>query len=512
MLTYPQREAESIRSSAIYEGTAISPDRPAPSELEERRASPVPSKILPGYIPGMPRPMTPRDNIDFDEQRSHSTTPRATSPTVEPPISPLISSSIASGLYRRDSNSTPSRHSPRPTSPATSSPMFIQRSTNGRYTPEDSSRSDQIAPDFEFPSGSSAFGSRRRPASPLSNQAYQPMTLSARPTTPSSVPYAPTASASNQKSSFDHSRNGSWFSDGGSSDAHGSMDQSKLWSRSLKSPALPDSPLIDRDPSKIGSYSSTHSLPDNRPSSAISGFDLNSPVLSSNRPYRSPTPNQNASRSPTTATFPTTDTPPQTNGSRRSSRQQSPPPTPFQLGPFHPLMFSPIASSSRSSLESVGSSYHSWEGEQKDRTFSLFNDSDVQQPAWHEIISVSDQSSSATPGGSPDDEWDPEDIISRYAGLKKQDFLAIQDKLVGEAIAKKSASTESRERAPSSLRRRRPSTSQSNYSYNGGREVKVSLKRYMGLAIVPDNDAILDYKCTTANTGSSVTDAVFIPS
>jgi len=77
-----------------------------------------------------------------------------------------------------------------------------------------------------------------------------------------------------------------------------------------------------------------------------------------------------------------------------------------------------------------------------------------------------DKSSSATPGGSEDEDWDAEEIVRRHAGLKKSDFMAIQEKLVRAAIAK-DAGQEGRERAPSSLRRRRPSTSQSNYSVNG---------------------------------------------
>lgn len=124
-------------------------------------------------------------------------------------------------------------------------------------------------------------------------------------------------------------------------------------------------------------------------------------------------------------------------------------------------MLSPIASSSRSSLESAGSSYHSWEGE-KDRTYSLFSDSEITQPSWHDISS-SELSSSTTPGGSPGDEWDAEDVISKYAGLKKSDFMAIQGKLVSVASTKASPDRNS------SLRRRRPSTSQSNYSITGSK-------------------------------------------
>jgi hypothetical protein len=220
----------------------------------------------------------------------------------------------------------------------------------------------------------------------------------------------------------------------------------------------------------MGSFSPSSSngfSVENRPSSPISGVDLGFPALATNRALGSPTPTQNVPRSPTSPAFSNFDLTSK-NGSRRSSKQNAPS-SPFSHSLFHPLIFSPIANSSRSSLESAGSSYHSWDGEQhKDRILSLFSDVDYQQPAWHDI-SYTDKSSSATPGGSQDDGWDAEDIIGRYAGLTKPDFLAIQEKLVGVAIAKITPDVSNR--APS-LRRRRPSTSQSNYSFNG-RDIRV---------------------------------------
>jgi serine/arginine repetitive matrix protein 2 len=90
----------------------------------------------------------------------------------------------------------------------------------------------------------------------------------------------------------------------------------------------------------------------------------------------------------------------------------------------------------------------------------MFDSGEDTQPTWH----APDKSSSATPGSSQDD-FDFEDIIRRYAGLTKSDFVAIQDKLVGAALHKSNL-PDTRERA-NSLRRRRPSTSQSNYSING---------------------------------------------
>ena len=92
----------------------------------------------------------------------------------------------------------------------------------------------------------------------------------------------------------------------------------------------------------------------------------------------------------------------------------------------------------------------------------MFSDPREKQPAvWHDFDS--DKSSSVTPGGvSNDEDWDPEEVIKRYAGLGKADIVAIQEKLVTAAFTK-IANTDPRDRAPSSLRRRRPSTSQSSY-------------------------------------------------
>ncbi|KAJ7752000.1 hypothetical protein B0H16DRAFT_1547045 [Mycena metata] len=445
------RDSEFVRTSQVYEAPmAISSDKHLSLEPESPRASPIPSRTIPGYIPGMPRPMTPRDTMEFDEQRSYSTTPRAASPHLPSLVSPspIAPSNLSSGVIRRDSTSSPSRHSPRPTSPNVS-PMFIQRTPNGRYTPEDSRAESTFSADFEGTLNSSILGGRRRPASPLSAPAYQPMAVPARPGTPSNVTWTPGLNG-NAKG---HTRDASWMSDS-------SADQSPT--RSLRSPALPDSPLISPGHNTMNSFSSsfstTSSFESPRPMSSISGVDIGSPVMGANRIVRSPTPTQLAGRSPTTATFEVSSK----NGSRRSSRQNAPS-SPFTLGPYPPLVFSPIASSSRSSLESAGSSYHSWDGDHKDRTAALFSDADPQRPAWHDLP-ANDQSSYDTPLSSPDD-WEAEDTIMKYAGLKKGDFLQMQDKLVGAAIAK-TMTPDIQHRAPS-LRRRRPSTSQSNYSLNG---------------------------------------------
>lgn len=384
--------------------------------------------------------MTPRDNMDVEEQRSHSTTPRATSPMSDSAASPIIPPSLVTSLLRQSTRST-------------SPQMFLQRSPTGRYTPEDLHKGNELSTDFEFPPSVG----RRRPASPLSGPAYQPMMVSSRPSAPSNITWTASPPSATARVSYEHNRNGSWFSDG-SSDMHGAVDSPKIAPRSLKSPALPDSPTIGGGHATMASFSSNLSSSssfENRPPSSMSGLDLSSSTLPSPKTFQAPTGTQNGSRSPTSPDLSPA------NGSRRSSRQ-NPPSSPFALSSFPPLMFSPIASSSRSSLESAGSSYHSWEGEPKDRTYNLFHDTETRQASWHEISS-SDQSPSTTPAASPGEEWEAEEVITRYAGLNKSDFMAIQGRLVGAALAKNSP-----DRTPS-IRRRRPSTSQSNYSIAGVR-------------------------------------------
>ena len=93
----------------------------------------------------------------------------------------------------------------------------------------------------------------------------------------------------------------------------------------------------------------------------------------------------------------------------------------------------------------------------------LFASLDPDAAPWHDLGGVS------TAGTSPYDapaEAEAEEAARRETGLSRADFAAIQDKLVGAALTK--AATPENRRA-GSIRRRRPSTSQSNYSYSGER-------------------------------------------
>ncbi|OCH90289.1 hypothetical protein OBBRIDRAFT_607128 [Obba rivulosa] len=444
-------------------GTAVSSDAPMVSG-DAQRASPYPrsrtvspTPRLPGYIPGMPRPMTPRETSFDADDLTPSSTPRATSPRLPGTAMPVSAATLrqfASGLHRSSSDAS-TRQASRPVSPPvqSTSPLFFNRSTNGRYTPESRPRAGSVGQASDTAESPT---SRRLPASPLSAPAFQPRTLPpSRPTTPSNITWNTSASSvakhgRNSSSVSGHSRSGSSVS---LTDAHGDA----LERSTPRSPALPDSPkeLLDR----------ARSPAIDRPPSAMSGQETSSML---NRPLRSPTPTYGLSRSPTTPAF--TDS--HINGSdfspsRRSSKQSAPAHMSFNTTHASGLLLSPIANSSRSSLESAGSSYHSWDEDHKNRLLGLLSSLDSEQTEWHDVS----KSSSSTPGTSPYEGVDYEDAVRRQSGLTKSDFVAIQDKLVSAALAK-AATPEGRARA-SSIRRRRPSTSQSNYSVNGTVEQRV---------------------------------------
>lgn len=462
-LPHLQRHSLASFNSTVNEGVAISIDKTIHDEFSERRASPIPGRTVPGYVPGMPRPMTPRD-LDHEEQRSHSTTPRAQSPFVDASPSTVLSNISTSKLRRESISSKPS-----PITPVAAAPLFLQRSTNGRYTPDDSHRGSNDSVDFGDSPNLSILA-RRRPASPLSSPPYQPMAVStsrppSRPTTPSNIIWTPNPNQGPRSNSSSHSRNNSWTMDnGGTSNSdflESLMDRTKLQSRS---PTLPDTsastfnynappalPMVNPLHDQAASADQAHAY--------IPDVDVGSPLLASSYTHRSDTPTQNTQRSPTSPAFSNFDLSPR--GARRSSRQNAPS-SPFNISAFPPLAYSPRANSSRSSLDSVGSSFHSWD--EADKVLKFFSPANDPQPAvWHDF--GTSRSTSVSPGnGSPDeDEWDPEEIIERYAGIKKVDIVTVQEKLVTAAFVK-IANTDPRDRAPSALRRRRPSTSQSNYS------------------------------------------------
>jgi len=151
-------------------------------------------------------------------------------------------------------------------------------------------------------------------------------------------------------------------SDGGagSTDILGTLDRPIIGARSSRSPVPPVFQVTENGQSRSSSSSSAYNspsfMPESRPPSSVS-TDFHSPA----RPTRSVTPTQNASRSPVSPTFSEYSIASK-NGTKRSSKQ-NPLSSLFNMGLIPPLVFSSLANSSRSSLASDGSSYHTWDGE-----------------------------------------------------------------------------------------------------------------------------------------------------
>ena len=237
-----------------------------------KRMSPTPR--IPGYIPGMQRPMTPHDILEPEEQLS--ATPRATSPRL--PLNGSYNSAMNttnSSLSRRDSNASTAKQPSRTGTPLSVSPGgFLSRSLNGRYTPTE----ERQGPD---PFDSDRNSSKRRPASPLSNASFQSMMVSpstsSRPNTPSSnsmlqpqhPQYQPTTSTTSFRPT--HVRHGSGHSRNGSISSLNEVlhnpnfnptstkpDVNKTITRNVRSPALPDSPYIESGRSSVQEIGRAH--------------------------------------------------------------------------------------------------------------------------------------------------------------------------------------------------------------------------------------------------------------
>lgn len=410
--------------------------------------SPVPR--VPGYIPGMPRPVTPAREMELDDVRSHSTTPRATSPSAllnRSNTSPFTTSSL--GLLRGASNASSIA---RPGSPLKN--LIAHKSQPNGSPVEERHVNGVIATDFAVPTAH-----WRRPSSPLSSSVFSSFNNGSRPSTPSNVTWTVPAKQPGQTvkalgrngTLLGHSRNQSSMSGSESQDR---VDLS--YSNSIKSADgspqhaySPQASATDEDISLLRNkfLSNGSSLP-------LANYDHDDRQTSSSgsdRFARSPTPTHDL-----TKTLPMgsgiDDTP------RKSQRALSPF-TSSRSSPFthkssssnNPLFISPMSNnSSRSSLVSAGSSYHSWE-EENGFGVGFINTLSQDETPWHDV------SSKTT-------EEDPEKILVKFTGLSKADLLVIQTKLVDAAQTRaKNAET----RSPSTLRRRRPSTAQSIQSYGG---------------------------------------------
>lgn len=457
-------------------GTALSSDvresmdngdmRAGSPPLSTRPGTASPTPRLPGYIPGMPRPMTPR-NVDLhDDLRSHSITPRAAGHYVSSSTSAIMVAGPSPLLHRRPSDFTSSTSQSRSDSPAISvkTTPFFARSVNGRFTPDSDS-----PPDHGPPSSG-----RIRPSSPLSGTAYQSIAVNtpSRPSTPSNVTWAVHGKSQERIGSpvdaakSDLSRNGSIANSSSTArnspgSLNGPLDRLAPLLRSAMTPGSPSS----GSPSPGSPVQHSRASTNGQYSTLSNGHsDQDSPQ---SRSFISvPQVGQSSSGSTTANGL---NTPPQ---SRRMSKQASMTNSPFSLslGPARAGLYSPHANSSHSSLGSDGSSYHTWDGDGKrDRVLDLLTDLESERSVWHDIPDASGSLTTAPSRG------DDEEIICHYAGLTKEDFTAIQQKLI-DAVQAKLTSSESFNRTPS-LRRRRPSTARSNYSFSE-RENRVCVSHY----------------------------------
>ena len=417
--------------------------------------------------------MTPRDATFDPDELSPSSTPRATSPRIP---DRATSPNFASGIPRRDSTSTRQLHrtsSPPPSAsaPSASAPIAsLLSGVNGRLTPDRSRTPDGSSVEFGNPFDSSLLG-RRRPVSPFSQGTYQSMTLSSRPSTPSNVTWKASSTSGNGSAGGSRSGSAVGFSESDFSSASGlpspprngfdrpsahkrndsSMSSNELHefaqlnrsgsvlgNRSLRSPALPESPSLENASQSLATFTYPKR---GQPSAPSNDLGSSSPLV--NATLRSSTPTQYTPRSPGSPAFFEHDV---GRNSRLSSRQATASPFASQT----PIL-SPLANSSRSSLESAGSSYHTWEADKQDRTLPVLAALEPQPVAWHDLSVSGGESSSPAEG-------DVEEIVQQYAGLSKGDFVAIQQRLLLAAKLKAEA-PEPRERR-NSLRKRRPSASQ----------------------------------------------------
>jgi len=488
-----------------------------------------PTPRIPGYIPGMQRPMTPHDIPEPEEQ--FSPTPRATSPRL--PLNGSYNSAMNttnSSLSRRDSNASTAKQPSRTGTPLSAGPGgFLSRSLNGRYTPTE----DRQGPDpFDSDRGSS----KRRPASPLSNTSFQPMmalpnespSTSSRPNTPAMnmiwqpqysqqqpVTSTPSFRPTHVRRGSGHSRNGSISSlsevlhnpnfipnpSPTSISATTKPDVNRTITRNARSPTLPDSPYLEsgRSNSQGSSPGDKERTGDHeRASSVTSGMDPGSP-FSFTRMLRSPTPNGNLPPTTTTAGMASyqesvgrrakspsfsidqpniTSTSTTTTKMGKHERHESGSSFVLSLGPStQPLVLTPFLNSSRSSFGSEGSSYHSIDEDnrKKDRVRTLFAKIEGEPPEWHDLTDNGIDTSRA-PGGPEEVSFrtlaKEEELVKQLSGLGKDDFVAIQERLL-DAVQSR-VDKGDRDKASSVMKKRRPSTSQSFYTNGATTNGRVS--------------------------------------
>ncbi|CAE6515567.1 unnamed protein product [Rhizoctonia solani] len=402
---------------------------------------------LPGYVPGMHRPITPRDSGVDTDTNTGTSTPQPTSNTSTPG-------------YEYGSNiSSPGR-----TERALPQSILINKRASTTNSPLRTRPRELSNPDQYDGGGSSsdttttqaplksALSDKRRPTSPLVDSAYQSAIRAGTPSnhfmetwSPSGVSFAthsPPHAANSNSVRTSHMRETSNASSGiESSDTYFS-NQSQ--SRSAASPALPDSPTVNGNSGLANIVSSWSGAttnvivdePVHRTSTPRLSTLENGHSSRGVRPYsphmRAGTPNANARRSGHSRNGSLADT---TISPGRRSPRSSHAQSSTSTTRLNPLMMSPMLNSSRSSLASTGSSYHSWDEDKLSgkkphkRGVSVFIDSDSGPWKKHQSGFDVDLGTENAPA--------PGHIRDVLAGLTVQDMIAVQNKLVSVAVKKR---------------------------------------------------------------------------
>lgn len=451
---------------------------------------------VPGYVPGMHRPITPRDSaVDTDTGGTSTPLPSPADYASSPGRTErALPQSIL--LNKRGSTSnTPLRLRPR------------QISTGDSYDNHGGSSSDSTQTPLK-----SALSDRRRPVSPLVDSAYQSGVRTGTPSnnlmeawSPASVTFAtstpPSRIASLAGAGTAPSSRESHFRQ--ASGASSSMETSDSYysnspangTNGARSPVSPDSPTMN------GSSGLANIVSWN---GGTTNVIVDEPIHRSTTPSRDPSQPMTPPRQPQALRSPTPTRSPR-NGATPPSRtvtpiQRSTTPNPHRrghsragslatesgsgarIGHLHsasvsssgvrqnPLLMSPMLNSSRSSLASTGSSYHSWDEDQlggkpaHKRGVSVFIDGDT--APWKKHRSEFDMNLGLE--HAPE----PEDVREVLAGLTTQDMAAVQEKLVLAAVKKRVPVPGVR--PVSGQKRRRASASQSVASLSSPNEHEVS--------------------------------------
>ncbi|KEP55580.1 bestrophin domain protein [Rhizoctonia solani 123E] len=425
---------------------------------------------LPGYVPGMHRPITPRDSGVDTDTNTGTLTPQTDSNTSTPGYE-YGSNMSSPGRTERvlPQSILINKRASTANSPLRTRPREL---TNPDQYDGGGSSSDTTTTQTQVPL-KSALSDKRRPTSPLVDSAYQSAIRAATPSnylvdtwSPSGVSFAthsssPVANSSSARGS--HMRDISNASTAESSDTYFS---NQTQSRSASSPALPDSPTINGISGNSGLANIASSW-----SGATTNVIVDEPIHRTSTPRlstiengysprgvrayspRSGTPNAYTRKSGHSRNGSLADT---TISAGRRSPRTSHAHSPSSATRPNPLMMSSMLNTSRSSLASTGSSYHSWDEDElggkkpHKRGVSVFIDND--SAPWKKRQSGFD-------GLGTESAPAQQHIREVLSGLTVQDMIAVQNKLVSVAVKKRVSVPGTR--PLSGPRRRRVSAGQS---------------------------------------------------